>query len=77
MFQNTANTIKEEKNWTRIDYSGLATITFKEIKEDANKNIDIARNKYINQTYIFTTTILEINGNEIITPIEENDYSGS
>ena len=33
MFQNTANTIKEEKNWTRIDYSGLATITFKEIKE--------------------------------------------
>ena len=67
----------EQNSWTRIDYSGLPTMTFKEIKEEANKSPDSAKKKYVNNTYIFTTTIKEINGREIVTPIEDGDYSGS
>ena len=74
---NVIRTDNEQNSWTRIDYSELSVITFKEIKEEANVNLDNARKKYVNNSYIFTTTIKEINGREIITPIEDGDYSGS
>lgn len=77
IFQHALKISNEQNSWTRIDYSQLSTITFKEIKKEANTDLDKARNKYVNNSYIFTTTIQEINGREIITPIEDDDYSGS
>lgn len=77
IIQNGIKINTEQNSWTRIDYSNLSTITFKEIKEEANTNLDNAKKKYINNSYIFTTTIKEINGREIVTPIEDGDYSGS
>ncbi len=73
VFNHMRNTKLEEDSWQKLDCSGLPTMTFKEIKEGAPYSDD----KYIDNSYIFTTTIQEINGNEIITPIEEGDYSGS
>lgn len=75
--QNGIKTSSEQNSWTRIDYSEFQSITFKEIKEVANKDLDEARRIYVGNSYIFTTTIREVNGREIITPIEDNDYSGS
>lgn len=63
----------EEENWVKLDCTGMQTITFKQIKDGAPYDDD----KYKGNSYIFTTTIQEIKGNEIITPIEEGDYSGS
>lgn len=77
IIQNGIKINNEQNNWTRIDYTSLSMITFKEIKEEANTNLDNARKKYVNNSYIFTTTIKEINGREIVTPIEDGDYSGS
>lgn len=64
---------REEDSWVKMDCTGLPTITFKEIKEGAPYSDD----KFIGNSYIFTTTIKEINNREIVTPIEEDDYTGS
>ncbi len=63
----------EENNWPLMDCSGLQVMSFKQIKEGAPYDDE----KYKGNSYIFTTTIQEINGNEIVTPIEEGDYTGS
>jgi hypothetical protein len=73
IINNIITTQKEEDSWVKIDCSGLPNMTFKEIKEGAPYSDD----KYIGNNYIFTTTIREINGREIVTPIEEGDYTGS
>lgn len=63
----------EEDNWVKMDCTGLPTMTFKQIKEGAPYDDE----KYKGNSYIFTTTIQEIKNNEIITPIEPDDYTGS
>lgn len=63
----------KEDNWVRMDCTGLKKMSLKKIKEDAPTGND----KYKGNSYIFTTTIEKINNNEIITPIEKGDYSGS
>lgn len=70
---NLSNKINEENSWIHYDCSGVPEMTFKQIKEGA-PNDD---NKYKGNTYTFTTTIEEISGRKVITPIEEGDYTGS
>jgi len=67
------NRKNEEANWVKLDCAGMQTMTFKQIKEGAPYDDE----KYKGNSYIFTTTIQEIKNNEIITPIEEGDYTGS
>lgn len=67
------NRKNEEDNWVKLDCTGMQTMTFKQIKEGAPYDDE----KYKGNSYIFTTTIQEIKNNEIITPIEEGDYTGS
>ena len=71
------NVYKEENSWTRIDYNGLPTMSFRQIKQEASKNIFEARERYINNVYIFTGTIESINGREIIISGENGDYTDS
>lgn len=73
VFNYTSNKSKEENSWTHYDCSGLPQMTFKQIKDGAPYDDE----KYKNNSYIFTTTIKEINGREVVTPIEDGDYSGS
>ena len=74
---HTLNVYKEENSWTRIDYNGLPTMSFRQIKQEASKNIFEARERYINNVYIFTGTIESINGREIIISGENGDYTDS
>ncbi len=67
------NQKKEENNWIKLDCTGLKQMTFGQIKKDSQDNY----NNYIGNSYIFTTTILEIDNNKILTPVEIDDYSGS
>lgn len=77
VIQNEIKINNEQNSWTRIDYSGLPSVTFKEIKEEAHTNLDKTRKKYVNNTYIFNTTVREINGRKISTQIEDGAYSGA
>lgn len=67
------NKIVEENSWIKLDCAGMKTMTFKKIKDGAPYDDD----KYIGNSYIFQTTIEKIDNNEITTPIEKGDYSGS
>ena len=62
-----------EANWVKMECTGLPVMTFKQIKEGSPYEDE----KYKGNSYIFTTTIEEIRNNQIVTPIEPGDYTGS
>ena len=66
-----------EDNVEKMSCVGLSTMSFSQIKKDANNNLEKARKKYVDNSYTFTAVIERIDGREIVTPIEKGDYSGS
>ena len=79
IISNNVKKINEENNWPRMDCSGLSETSFAQIQTEAEEygGLDKAREKYYNNSYIFTVHIYEINGKKITNHDSEGNHAYS
>lgn len=75
IISKNVNRINEVNNWVKMDCSGLPTMSFSQIQseaEDYSIDLDKTREKYVNNSYIFTVHIYEISDGKITNHDEGN-----